>query len=93
MTMQVVGYAGLAWATGIAAAATDNLLVAVTVVAILVALSTLLIRLFLVVDHRIDARLNSKMLSGELPTQLERQETQRTLEQLTVKLDRLLEDD
>ncbi len=90
--MQTTGYVGLAYASALAAAATDNLLVVGIGLGILVALSTLLIRIFLVIDHRIDARLDRKMAIGDLPTKTERQEMQRTLELLTEKLDRLLGD-
>lgn len=92
MTMQSVGYAGLGWATVLAAAATDNIVVVGIGLGVLVALSTLLIRIFLVVDNRIENSLARKMANGDLPTRLERRETQRTLEKLTEKLDELLEE-
>ena len=91
MSVSQVGYLGYAWATSIAVVTSDNLLIVAVGLGILVAVSTLLIRVGGVVENKARQVIREYQATGELPTTLEREEIQRTLEVLNEKMDRLLE--
>jgi len=102
VSVSQVGYLGYAWATSIAVVTSDNLLIVAVGLGILVAVSTLLIRVGGVVENKARQVIREYQATGELPTTLERdtgelpttlerEEIQRTLEVLNEKMDRLLE--
>lgn len=80
----VLGYGA---AIVIAATASENALLVGAILGILVALSTLLIRVFVLVDNRVRTEVQRMQAAGELPTALERQENHRNLELLNLKAD------
>ncbi len=92
MTIQHIGYIGMGWAAVMAAAVTDNLAIAGGVLLILVAISTLMIRLASSIEKAARGVIHEMQADGELPTMLERQEMQRALLALTEKLADMLED-
>jgi len=91
VSVSQVGYLGYAWAAVIAIVTSDNLLIVAVGLGILVAVSTLLIRVGGVVENKARQVIREYQATGELPTTLEREEIQRTLEVLNEKMDRLLE--
>lgn len=86
-----LGVTGLGWAAAVATTITDNLILVGAVLGALVALSTLLIRLFTVVDNRVTAVIHRMQTEGELPTRLERLENQRTNERLFEMMKELID--
>ena len=89
-TLQWIGGGGLAVAGAIGATISDNTLLVGAAIGILVGASTLLLRIFSVVDTRVRSEIERMQAHGDLPTRLERQEQRRALELINEKMDRLL---
>lgn len=89
--IQSLGYTGLGVAAVVASAVTENVALVAGVIALLVGLSTLMIRIISIVDTRARNLIHEMQVTGELPTRRERDDVQQALSSLDEKLDRLLE--
>jgi len=80
--MSVTGYVGMGWAVIIATTVTENIMVAVGIVTLIVLLSTLLIRFSSAVEKATRGVIHEMQADGDLPTRLERDEILKTLASL-----------